>query len=130
MASWNTYFLIRLPAGNDIYNYSVGFFTIWILSYVIRFLTREFVRVPDILALAFVLRKWSIFVLKLLLLGGLGLTVPPLLVGLWFDFTFVGPFTLPLNETPKYSFLRAWVLGLVFLKVVIRSIVFRLVVLI
>lgn len=109
-----------LPSGNDIYNYSVGFFMTWIITYIVRFLTKEFIRIPDLVALGGILNRWSVFICKLAFLSTIVLTVPPLLMGLWFDFTFVGPFTLPFNETPKYSLLRAWVLGLVFLKVVIR----------
>lgn len=112
--------ICSLPTGNDSYNYSIGFFASWLISCLVRYFAKELYKIADIMTFSASFYKWIHFVGKVVLLSLMLFSFPPLLMGLWFDFTFVGPFSMGYFETPKYSFLRAWVLGLVFIKVIIR----------
>ena len=68
------------------------------------------------------LSKWTAVTLKVTLVGGLWLSLPPLLVGLFVDAFFIVPLKTPLNETPLFGFGQCWVVGAVMLKIWVRCV--------
>jgi len=61
--------------------------------------------------------KWLVIAVKIIILGGIWLTVIPLLLGLTFEAIAVVPLRTSANETPRYPVVQCWALGLVFLKI-------------
>jgi len=61
--------------------------------------------------------KLAALSLKVLCTGLLWLPPPPLLLGLLLEAVILIPLRTPLYETPQYSFLQCWAIGLILLKV-------------
>ena len=69
--------------------------------------------------------KWLLISLKVLVLGGLWLVLPPLLIGYIIEAVLIVPFRTSLHETPIYPLTQCWALGLIFLKIWTRSVLVR-----
>lgn len=74
----------------------------------------------ELIAFVKLMMKWTVIGTKTFVLGSIWLTVLPLLVGILIEAIFIIPLWTPLSESPVFSFLQAWAVGLLALTAWIR----------
>lgn len=89
----------------------------WACSYFFKYFVRDVVQNANLGALIRTAFKWAMITLRVIILGVIWLTVPPLLIGCLFEVIVVTPIRTSAIETPKYPFVQCWALGFVVLKI-------------
>jgi hypothetical protein len=112
--------LYRFAIKNDLYGLAVGL-TIIMGSFLLsRYIAKEVSRNSDFQAFLALLWTWTKIAAKSVTLGAIWFTVIPLLIGLLLDAAIVAPLRTPLNESPTYSLVQCWAVGLLVLKIWLR----------
>ena len=102
---------------HDLFAMCIGVLVCWLIGQAIAYVSRDFNHNNRAwVSLYTVVSKWSWIGCKLIIVSVLGLTLPPLLVGLLNEAIFLNPLAVSLTETPCYPFFRCWAIGLIYLK--------------
>jgi hypothetical protein len=96
--------VLRLPDGQDFYNYTVGVALMGAANLAFRYVWRECLAQPGFVAAVRTGIKWLWLLAKVVTLAVLWLTVIPLMLGVIFELVLVIPLRLPVDETPKLPF--------------------------
>jgi hypothetical protein len=111
-----------LQTGNDYYSLSIGYSLLLGSYFATAHVMKEANNQAELLALTRLFLKWFLVAVKTVVLGSVWLTLIPLLIGILIEAIFIIPLWTPLRESPSYSFLQAWAVGLLFLTAWIRSV--------
>ena len=74
-------FFIRLKVNHDGYSYPAGVAICYLTDYLFRFIILDVVSNDNAVAIFKKTIKWVCIVMKVIILGGIWLTVPPILIG-------------------------------------------------
>ncbi len=94
----------------------VGVLICWGTTQIGSYIIRDIQGDHNIKLIMKIVYKWLIIATKVIIIGMVGLSIPPLLIGILNEVLFWVPLSTPLNETPKYPLFRCWALGLLYLK--------------
>ena len=103
---------LSIKSGNDYYSLSVGYSLTLALFSTLFHIFKEIQKQPELMAQFRLILKWTMISLKTLVLGSIWITILPLLVGFLIELIVVTPFWAPESESPSYSFLQSWAIGL------------------
>ncbi|KAK4769307.1 hypothetical protein SAY86_027457 [Trapa natans] len=108
---------------NDLYAFVIGSYVIWIALAGVRY-TIEHIRSKRAAVLLAQISKWCCIVFKSSALLSIWVFVIPVLIGLLFELLVIVPMRVPMDESPVFLLYQDWALGLIFLKIWTRLVMF------
>lgn len=93
--------LMHLSIQHDLYSLAAGMCVCWALVASAQYVARDFLSNKDLFSLMRAARKWTWVGVKIVVLGVLWLSIPPLLTGMLLESIAVIPIKTPLTETPR-----------------------------
>jgi hypothetical protein len=110
-----------MSADQDINCYLFGVAICGALIYSIRFILKDLMKNKSLMAVLLRFFKWLGVAVKIVILGGLWLTIPPMILGLTYASIMDSYFQVGNHAGTRIVLtFRNWVLGLILLKVRVR----------
>jgi len=90
--------------------------------YLFQYFLKDVMQHAELDVIIKAVTKWTLITIKIIALGTIWLTIPPLLIGCLFGLVIDVPLRTPFDESPRYSFVQCWALGFIAFKIWTRCV--------